>query len=107
MNLNTIFAVSAERRYSKTNQEMYTTIEFINPDDGKLFKTYISDSNYNSQYWDDLLEHMRLHEDKAVVIEGYFKAKRGNVINADSKFQTIATFDRDTVLNEVWDQFYE
>ncbi len=108
MSLHTLFAVNANRKWSKRYSEMYTLIEFIDPDSGKLYRTYISDSNYNSQNWDELIEHMRLHEDQVAVIEGWFKPKRGHpdIINADSKFQIITQFDRDVVMNEVWDNFY-
>lgn len=104
----TLFVVNKERKWSKRNQEMYNIIEFIDPDTGKLFKTYVSDNNFNSDNWADLLEIMELHPEQCIVIEGVFKAKRGHpdIINADSKFQPIANFDRDNVMNEVWDMFY-
>jgi len=105
----TLFVVSKSRKWSKKNQEMYNIIEFIDPDTGMLYKTYVSDNNFNFKNWEDLMEIMDLHPDQAIVIEGVFKPSKRttpDVINADSKFKPIANFDRDVLMNEVWHRFY-
>ncbi len=106
--MNTLFTVNKSRRFSKINQEIYNTLEFIDADTGKLYKTYVSDSNFNSAYWDDLLDLMNQYPDQCFVLQGKFKLKRGHrdLITADTKFKISANFDRDTTLTGIWETHY-
>ena len=106
--MDTLFTVNTYRRFSKINQEIYTTIEFIDAETGKLYKTYISDDNFNSAHWDDLLDMMQSHQNTSFVIRGKFKTKRKNpdIINADTKFRIVANFDKTSTLNGIWDTYY-
>lgn len=106
--MNTLFTVNSYRRFSKINQEIYTTIEFIDADTGKLVKTYVSDSNFNSAEWDSLLQLMSEFPDTCFVIQGAFKLKRGHrdLISADTKFKISAQFEKQKTLSGIWDTFY-
>lgn len=103
-----LFAFNVISKYSRTNQETYYIVEMIAEHDGCLYHTYVSDSNYNSKTWMQLIDWLKTHPDRVANIRGNFTVKRGHqdLINADARFELADDYDREDFFQAVYRAHY-
>lgn len=103
------FVVSHRHKYSNRNSEYYHELELIDPSTGDLRKTYISEDNYNSQLWDEIIDLLESRDNVAVCIRSdNFRTKRGkdNIINADTRVHYQGCYDLQEFCEQVWEIHY-
>ena len=107
-NIHAAWVVNISRRYSKTNNEMYYTIEMVDDASGEYVKTYVSEDNMNMVLWDPIVQTW--DDSTAICITGNFKTKRGKegerLINADCMPKAVERIGREDLLNAVYERYY-
>jgi len=94
-----------EKAWSNKNEELYYTLRLWDNDNGYTYITYVSQENYNSNQWGEILNWWQ--PGVTICISGDFKTARGKpwILNADSKITyegQIATQDFCDLVYELW-----
>ena len=103
--INRMVVINVTSKYSPKNQEYYSHIDLVDPDDNfRWYQTYVSEDNRNYSQWRKILEHD--YQDTAFVIEGNFRRKsiEKKLVSADAGFVVTETADRELILNLIAQQ---
>ena len=103
--INRMVVINVTSKYSPKNQEYYSHIDLVDPDDDfRWYQTYVSEDNRNYSQWRKILEHDYKHT--AFVIEGNFRRKsiEKKLVSADAGFVVTETADRELILNLIAQQ---
>jgi hypothetical protein len=99
MNVRTLMIFDIHARKNTKRDERYYEIEMLDDETGTYVKTYTSESNFNYDNWEPVIDAWQ--PSTMIAIRGVFKFKRDsktmqftNIVNADSKPHIDGIYDQ-------------